>query len=207
MYGNGWPGSTASGVRTGKIWRWKTSTRWTRSWSSSEDQSEKRTPASASSGTIWSRKMRVLAAHELLDPRPDHLQLLARAQAVDRPGAHPGGHLILQRGHPHLVELVEELGEDGHELGPLEQRDAVVLGQVEQAGAEVEARLLAVGEPLVPEGLDLLKRRWRRSLEGVGRGRHQRGIGSHGVTTPSYLAPLRFAECHHRAVTHGFRAM
>ena len=33
---------------------------------------------------------------------------------------------------------------------------AVVLGQVEQAGAEVEARLLAVGEALVAEGLDLL---------------------------------------------------
>ena len=63
----------------------------------------------------------VLAPHQLLDPGPDHLELLARAQAVDRPGAHPGGHLILQRGHPDLVELVEQLGEDGHELGPLEQ--------------------------------------------------------------------------------------
>ena len=42
------------------------------------------------------------------------------------------------------------------------QRDAVVLGQVEEAGAEVEARLLPVGEALVPERLNLLQRGWRR---------------------------------------------
>ncbi len=100
----------------------------------------------------------VLAPDQLLDPAPDHGQLLARPQPVDRAGAHAGGHLVLQRGHPYLVELVEQLGEDGEELGPLQQRDAVVLGQVEQAGAEVEARLLTVGEALVPEGLDLLVR-------------------------------------------------
>ena len=98
----------------------------------------------------------VLAPDQLLDPGPDHRQLLAGAQAVDRAGAHAGGHLVLQGGHPDLVELVEQLGEDGEELGPLQQRDAVVLGQVEQAGAEVEARLLPVGEALVAERLDLL---------------------------------------------------
>ena len=38
----------------------------------------------------------------------------------------------------------------------LQQRDAVVLGQVEEAGAEIETRLLPVGETLVPERLDLL---------------------------------------------------
>ena len=73
-----------------------------------------------------------------------------------RAGAHPGGHLVLEGGDPDLVELVEQLREDGDELDPLEQRLPVVLGQVEQAGAEVEARLLPVGEALVPEGLDLL---------------------------------------------------
>jgi hypothetical protein len=37
-----------------------------------------------------------------------------------------------------LVELVEQLREDGDELDPLEQRLPVVLGQVQQAGGEVE---------------------------------------------------------------------
>ena len=86
-------------------------------------------------------------------------QLLARAQAVDRAGAHAGGHLILQCGYPDLVELVEQLGEDGEELRPLEQRLTIVLGQIEQASPEVQAGLLAVGEALVAKGLDLLVRR------------------------------------------------
>ena len=107
----------------------------------------------------------VLAPDQLLDPAPDHRQLLAGAQPVDRAGPHAGGHLVLERGDPYLVELVEQLGEDGEELGPLQQRDAVVLGQVEQAGAEIEARLLPVGEALVPEGLDLLIGRRRGVLE------------------------------------------
>ena len=77
-------------------------------------------------------------------------------QAVDRAGAHAGGDLVLERGHPDLEELVEQLGEDGEELGPLQQRHAVVLGQVEQTGPEVEPRLLPVGEALVSERLDLL---------------------------------------------------
>ncbi len=80
----------------------------------------------------------VLAADELLDAGPDHGELLAGAQAVDRAGAHAGSDLVLERGDPDLVELVEQLGEDGEELGPLQQGDAVVLGQIEQAGAEVE---------------------------------------------------------------------
>ena len=98
----------------------------------------------------------ILAPDQFLDPGPDHRQLLAGAQPVDRAGAHARCHLILERGDPYLVELVEQLGEDGEELGPLQQRDAVVLGQVEQAGTEIEARLLPVGEALVPERLDLL---------------------------------------------------
>ena len=107
----------------------------------------------------------VLAPDQLLDPAPDHRQLLAGTQAVDRAGPHARRHLVLERGDPYLVELVEQLGEDGEELGPLQQRQAVVLGQVEQAGAEVEARLLAVGEALVPERLDLLVGRRGRVLD------------------------------------------
>ena len=83
---------------------------------------------------MWSSRR-----HQLLDSRADHGQLLARAQPVDAARAHAGGHLILQRRHPYLVELVEQLGEDGEELRPLEQRHAVVLGEVQQPRSEVQA--------------------------------------------------------------------
>ena len=83
--------------------------------------------------------------------------------------AHARGHLVLEGGHPDLVELVEQLGEDGEELGALQQGLAVVLGQIEQAGAEVEAGLLAIGEPLRAEGLDLLVGRRYRAPRAVRR--------------------------------------
>ena len=81
----------------------------------------------------------VLAPHQLLDATADHGQLLARAQPVDAACAHAGGDLVLERRHPDLVELVEQLGEDGEELRPLQQRLPVVLGQIEEPGPEVEA--------------------------------------------------------------------
>ena len=115
---------------------------------------------------------------QLLDPTPDHGQLLAGTEPVDAAGAHPRRDLVLQRRDPDLVELVEQLREDGEELHPLEQRLAVVLGQVEQTGAEVEPRLLAVGEALVPEGLDLLVRGWDRAFDGGRlRGHRDRHLG------------------------------
>jgi hypothetical protein len=55
-----------------------------------------------------------------------------------------------------LVELVEQLREDGEELRPLHERQAVVLGEVQEARPEVEPGLLPVREALVAEGLDLL---------------------------------------------------
>ena len=119
----------------------------------------------------------VLAPDELLDPAPDHGELLAGPQAVDRAGAHAGGDLVLQGGDPDLVELVEQLGEDGQELGPLHERQAVVLGQVEQAGAEVEPGLLPVREALVAEGLDLLVRRRGGVLDLGRRSRSADGTG------------------------------
>src|SRR5579862_7164650 len=65
IYGKGCPGSTASGVSTGKIWRRNTSTRYSRSSSSRDAQSESLTPASASAGTTWSKKI-VLTFDELV---------------------------------------------------------------------------------------------------------------------------------------------
>ena len=90
----------------------------------------------------------VLAGHELGDPLSDGGQLLARAEAVRRAGAQPCGHLVLEPGHPDLEELVQPLGEDGEEFDPLQQRLAVVVGQVEEPVGELEPRQLAVGEPL-----------------------------------------------------------
>ena len=86
-------------------------------------------------------------------------QLLAGAQAVGRAGAHPRRHLVVEAGHPHLEELVEQVGEDGQELDPLEQGHLGVVGEVEQAGPEVQPRQLPVGEPLVAEGGDVRRRR------------------------------------------------
>ncbi len=128
----------------------------------------------------------VLAGDEVCDPPPDHGQLLARAQAVDGAGAHACGDLVLEGRHPDLVELVEQPGEDGEELGPLHGRRAVVLGEVEEAGPEVEAApLLPVGETLVAEGLDLLVGRGVGT--GGGRSGHLRPLltGEPGVSFPA----------------------
>ena len=62
--------------------------------------------------------------------------------------AEPGDQLVLQAGDADLEELVEVLAEDGAELGPLEQRHAVVGRRRQDAGVEVEPRQLPVEEAL-----------------------------------------------------------
>ena len=59
----------------------------------------------------------------------------------------------LQAGHPDHVELVEVAGEDGQELGPLQQRGARVLGQRQHPGVEVEPGQLPVEEPVLGQRL------------------------------------------------------
>ncbi len=130
----------------------------------------------------------VLAGHQLLHPAPDDRQLLAGAQAVERAGAHPGRHLVLEAGHPHLEELVEQLGEDGHELDPLEEGHLGVVGEVEQAGPEVQPRQLPVGEPLVAEGGDVRRRRRPSPARSpTGRRRPGRTGGGRGAGRGSLL--------------------
>ena len=90
----------------------------------------------------------VLAGHQGGHPGGDGGQLLAGAEPVGRAGPQSGRHLVLEAGHPDLEELVETLGEDGQELHPLEQRLALVVGQVEESVGELEPGQLAVGEPL-----------------------------------------------------------
>src|SRR5207245_1041980 len=59
---------------------------------------------------------------------------------------------VLQAGNADLEELVEVLAEDGEELGPLEQRERLVLGQGEHAGVEVQPRELPVEVPTLLAG-------------------------------------------------------
>ena len=78
-----------------------------------------------------------LALDQLLYLGPHAPELLGGAVAVAL-GTEAGGVLVLEAGDTNLEELVEVLAEDGEELGPLEQRERLVLGQGEDSGVEVE---------------------------------------------------------------------
>ena len=60
-------------------------------------------------------------------------ELLRRGAPVRGRLLDAGGDLILQRGDTHLEELVEVGRRDRTELGPLEQRDPRLGGQIEHA--------------------------------------------------------------------------
>ena len=64
-------------------------------------------------------------------------------------GEEPGGGELLpsQRRDADLVELIEVAREDRRELDPLEERDAGVLDQRQDALVEVEPRQLPIDEP------------------------------------------------------------
>ena len=76
----------------------------------------------------------------------DELELLADGQAVGRADGEPGGLPALQPGDAHHVELVEVAGEDRQELHPLQQRQRLVLGELQDAGVEVQPGQLPVQE-------------------------------------------------------------
>ena len=102
---------------------------------------------------------------EFVDPAPDRAQLVDEVEPVGGGGAQAGLELLHETRDPHLEELVEVLAEDGEELGSLEQRQAVVLGQGEHAGVELEPRELAVEEAL---GSSAERRSPVRDLRGCG---------------------------------------
>ena len=83
----------------------------------------------------------------VLDGVADLEELLRRRAAVGRGRGDAGRHLVLQAGDADLEELVEVLAEDGEELGPLEQRHVLALGQRQHAVVEVEPGELTVEEP------------------------------------------------------------
>jgi hypothetical protein len=78
----------------------------------------------------------------------DSLERLARRQPVGPARVDPGVHLVVEAGDPDHEELVEVVRVDREELDPLEERRALVLGQLEHALVELEPRELAVHEQL-----------------------------------------------------------
>ncbi len=129
MYGNGWPGSTASGVRTGK-------TRSSKNWSSERTLGFGRVRVRHDVDALAAQGRHELVEErrvEPLDQTGDHLadrgQLLRRRAAVDRRPVDAGHDLVLQRGDAHLEELVEVRRGDRAELGAFEQRDARLGGE------------------------------------------------------------------------------
>ena len=148
MYGNGRPGPTASGVRTGKIVPWNVAASSPRS--ERRDLGRRAAPrrplprSSASS----SARQRALALDELAHPCAHAVEHLGGQQVAG--GARTVGgvaHRLQQLGHAHHAELVEVGREDGGEAQPLEQRDALVAGQLEHARVPLEPRQLAIEEP------------------------------------------------------------
>ena len=56
--------------------------------------------------------------------------------------------MVFQAADPHLEELVEPRGEDGHELHALEKRKRRVRCQIDEAICEVQPGELPVEEPV-----------------------------------------------------------
>ncbi len=92
---------------------------------------------------------------------PDLLEHLAGHQPGGGADGDAGGDAALEAGHADHEELVEVAGEDRQEPHPLEQRQAVVLGELEHALVEPQPGELPVEEPV---------------LELAGRERHLVGV-------------------------------
>ena len=124
MYGNGWPGSTASGVSTGKISSKKRCAQLQvalRPLVVADDADALLGQLVADRG----ERLGVLGDHRQ-QPRPDRVERLRGAHAVGRRARPAGLDLLLQAGDADLEELVEVAGEDGQEADALEQRVALV---------------------------------------------------------------------------------
>ena len=80
---------------------------------------------------------------------PDRLQHVARHHPGRRPHGHAGRDPALEAGDADHEELVEVAGEERHRPDPLEQRQALVLGHLEQPQVEAQPRQLAVEEAVV----------------------------------------------------------
>ena len=125
MYGNGRPGPTASGVSTGKIWRWKRSSSAARSLGVDARRrddadavlGERRAQLVVAAARAW-RSM--LLAHALAD----RVERLARRAAVRRGVVDAGVDLVVQAGDADMKNSSRFEREDREELHALEQRHA-----------------------------------------------------------------------------------
>ena len=83
---------------------------------------------------------------QVLDALADRDERVARGHPVDRADAEAGLVQLEQAGDADHEELVEVLGEDRGELDALEQRERLVLGDLEDAAVVLERRQLPVEE-------------------------------------------------------------
>ncbi len=85
-----------------------------------------------------------VATVELTDATVDPCQHLGGGEAVGAARVDPGIDLVVDAGDADHEELVEVGDEDRQELEPLDQRQRLVLGQLENPVVEVQPRELAV---------------------------------------------------------------
>ena len=146
MYGNGWPGPTASGVSTGKISRSKYASSLRISLSEQSSIVAISIPAAASAGRRSRRQSRAWRAlRASTRSRIATSAWLAVIPSTERTprSASSSSSRPATRDHE---ELVEVLGEDRGELDALEERERMVLGDLEDAAVVLERRQLPVEE-------------------------------------------------------------
>ena len=85
-----------------------------------------------------------LAGIEFLHLGSDRLHLRPGARRIAGTSLEPGGDLLLEPADAHLEKLVESPAGDGEEARPLQNRQALVLGQGQDTGVEIEPGQLAV---------------------------------------------------------------
>jgi hypothetical protein len=111
--------------------------------------------------------------HQVADDARDRVELCFRGHAVRRSLDDAGGHLPLEAGDPHLIELVEVAAEDAEELEALEQGGARVQRLVQHPAVELQPGELAVDvERRVPQ------------IQGGRQGRGEPEVGHAGNVLP-----------------------
>ena len=150
MYGNGWPGPTASGVSTGKISLLEDVARAPRAPPASRSSISAttmpcawrgRAAGGASRASPARRRARVVALADLGERLP------AACSPSGERTATPGGDLVHQPGDADHEELVQVRGEDRAEVDRSSSGTRVVADELEHPTVEVELRQLAVQEP------------------------------------------------------------
>ena len=97
---------------------------------------------------------RGVAPHEFLARREAPGEDVARAHAARGGDGHAGGDTTLEAGDAHHEELIEVAREDREEACALQQRDGVILRELEDTGVERDPGELTIEEPV--DGQDAL---------------------------------------------------